>query len=143
MWKTSAICDLNTTEKCGRQMIFFYIEKKTHAGNQFGVALTILSRLDTQFHINRICFFVMCLILTWINTDTLVIQIEQLAERSGEESIILTASVNDGTLSHLGSQQGKGFLDGREEIKSQFLGFCLKCKYFKSICHVKDAGRLT
>ena len=54
---------------------------------------------------------------------------EQLSDHTGEESIILTASVNDGSLSHLGSNTGKGFLDGREEIKSQFLGYCLKSKY--------------
>jgi len=52
--------------------------------------------------------------------------IEQLADHLGEESIILTASVNDGALSHLGSSTGKGFLEGRDEIKSQFLGYCLK-----------------
>ena len=56
---------------------------------------------------------------------------EQLSDHTGEESIILTASVNDGSLSHLGSNTGKGFLDGREEIKSQFLGYCLKSKYGK------------
>lgn len=52
--------------------------------------------------------------------------VEQLCNHTGEESIILTASVNDGSLSHLGSDLGKGFLEGREEIKSQFLGYCLK-----------------
>ncbi|XP_053379953.1 uncharacterized protein LOC128548616 [Mercenaria mercenaria] len=52
--------------------------------------------------------------------------IEQLSDHTGEETIILTASVHDGTLSHLGSNTGKGFLDGRDEIKSQFLAFCLK-----------------
>lgn len=57
--------------------------------------------------------------------------IEQLAENTGEESIILTASVNDGTLSHLGSNTGKGFLEGRDEIKSQFLGYCLKTHHKK------------
>lgn len=52
--------------------------------------------------------------------------IEQLSDHTGEESIILTASINDGTLSHLGSNRGKGFLEGRDEIKSQFLGYCLQ-----------------
>lgn len=52
--------------------------------------------------------------------------VEQLAETTGEESILLTASVTDGTLSHLGSENGKVFLDGHDEIKSQFLGFILK-----------------
>ena len=55
-------------------------------------------------------------------------QVEQLSETTGEESIILTASVSDGTLSHLGSESGKSFLDGHDEIKSQFLGFVLKSK---------------
>jgi hypothetical protein len=55
-------------------------------------------------------------------------KVEQLATSTEEESVILTASVADGTLSHLGSQFGKGFLEDHEDIKSQFLGFCLKSK---------------
>ena len=57
-----------------------------------------------------------------------LIQVEQLSETTGEESILLTASVSDGSLSHLGSESGKNFLDGHDEIKSQFLGFVLKSK---------------
>ena len=56
-------------------------------------------------------------------------QVEQLSETTGEESILLTASVSDGSLSHLGSESGKSFLEGHEEIKSQFLGFVLKSEY--------------
>lgn len=52
--------------------------------------------------------------------------VEQLAKHTEEESIILTASVADGTLSHLGSTSGKSFLEDHEDVKSQFLGFCLK-----------------
>ena len=55
-------------------------------------------------------------------------QVEQLSETTGEESILLTASVSDGTLSHLGSESGKSFLDGHEDVKSQFLGYVLKSK---------------
>ena len=58
----------------------------------------------------------------------LYLQVEQLSTQTGEESVILTASVNDGTLSHLGSEFGKVFLQDHEEIKTQFLGFCLKSK---------------
>ena len=58
----------------------------------------------------------------------MLLQVEQLSDHTGEESIVLTASVNDGSLSHLGSFTGKGFLEGRDEIKSQFLGYCLKSK---------------
>ena len=58
----------------------------------------------------------------------IILQIEQLSDQTGEESIIMTASINDGTLSHLGSNMGKGFFEGHEEIKSQFLGYCLKSK---------------
>lgn len=61
---------------------------------------------------------------------------EQLADHTGEESIILTASVHDGTLSHLGSSTGKGFLEGRDEIKSQFLGYCLKSKLWTAPVHL-------
>ena len=56
------------------------------------------------------------------------LQVQQLADQTGEESVILTASLSDGTLSHLGSESGKVFLEGHEDIKSQFLGFCLKSK---------------
>ena len=58
-----------------------------------------------------------------------LLQIEQLSDQTGEESIILTASINEGTLSHLGSNMGKGFFEGRDEIKSQFLGYCLKSEW--------------
>ena len=34
------------------------------------------------------------------------LQVEQLSDHTGEESIILTASVNDNSLSHLGYVQG-------------------------------------
>jgi len=53
-------------------------------------------------------------------------QVEQLASTTDEESVILTASVADGTLSHLGSDSGKTFLENHEDVKSQFLGYCLK-----------------
>ena len=38
-------------------------------------------------------------------------QVEQLSETAGEESILLTASVSDRTLSHLGSESGKSYYD--------------------------------
>jgi len=61
------------------------------------------------------------------------LQVEQLAAHTDEESIILTASVADGTLSHIGSESGKSFLEDHDDVKSQFLGFCLKCKYFQTL----------
>ena len=61
-------------------------------------------------------------------TCLIILQVEQLCDQAGEESIILTASLSDGSLSHLGSKIGKGFFEEREEIKSQFLGYCLKSK---------------
>ncbi|XP_053382587.1 zinc finger protein 768-like isoform X5 [Mercenaria mercenaria] len=57
--------------------------------------------------------------------------VEQLAAHTDEESIILTASVADGTLSHIGSESGKSFLEDNEDVKSQFLGFCLKYHHKK------------
>ncbi|XP_052764334.1 zinc finger protein with KRAB and SCAN domains 1-like isoform X8 [Mya arenaria] len=57
--------------------------------------------------------------------------IEQLAAATKEESIILTASVADGTLSHLGSDSAVGFLEDHEDVKSQFLGYCLKSHHKK------------
>ena len=64
-----------------------------------------------------------------LNCSVCFIQVEQLAEYTGEESILLTASVSDGSLSHLGSESGKVFLEDHDDIKSQFLGFCLKSKW--------------
>ena len=58
----------------------------------------------------------------------IIFQVEQLSDHTGEESVILTASVSDGSLSHLGSESGKVFLEDHDDIKSQFLGFCLKRK---------------
>ena len=60
------------------------------------------------------------------------LQVEQLAMYTEEESIILTASISDGTLSHLGSDSGKSFLDDNEAVKSQFLSYCLQSKGFFS-----------
>ena len=54
---------------------------------------------------------------------------EQLSESTGEESLILTASIADGSFSHLGSERGKIFLQNHDNIKSQFLGFCLTGMY--------------
>jgi len=67
----------------------------------------------------------------FVQLTTCWFQVEQLAAHTEEESIILTASVQDGTLSHIGSLSGKGFLQDNEEFKSQFLGYCLKSKYHK------------
>jgi hypothetical protein len=50
----------------------------------------------------------------------------------GEELLVLTASITDGTFSHLGSTRGEKFLDHKEEIKWQFLNFC-NCKYDRVI----------
>lgn len=65
-------------------------------------------------------------ILKTVLKSQIQLLVQQLADQIGEESVILTASVEDGTLSHLGSESGKDFLEGHEDIKSQFLGFCLK-----------------
>ncbi|KAH3711268.1 hypothetical protein DPMN_070771 [Dreissena polymorpha] len=65
--------------------------------------------------------------------------VEQLAVHTDEESVILTASVSDGTLSHLGSQSGKSFLQDNEEVKSQFLGFCLKDHHRRKLEREKQA----
>ena len=46
-------------------------------------------------------------------------QVEQLSETTGDESILLTASVSDGVLSHLGSESGKGYDAGLQ--KADFL----------------------
>ena len=56
----------------------------------------------------------------------ILLQVEQLAAETGEESVLLTASVLDGSLSHLGSKMGKVFLQIYEQIEAEFLGFCRK-----------------
>ena len=62
------------------------------------------------------------------------LQVGQLSEHTGEDSLLLTASVADGSLSHIGSESGKVFLDTHDDIKTQFLGFCLNSMYlFKLI----------
>ncbi|KAL4216773.1 hypothetical protein ACF0H5_024496 [Mactra antiquata] len=58
--------------------------------------------------------------------------VQQLSEQTGEESMFVTASLEEGTLSQLGSDYGKTFLDGHDEIKSQFLGFCINKKQVQS-----------
>jgi len=55
-----------------------------------------------------------------------LLQVEQLTTHTDEESIILTSCVADGTLSHFGSATGKSFLSDHDEVKTQFMGFCLK-----------------
>ena len=57
------------------------------------------------------------------------IKVQQLADQTGEESLLLTASLSEGSLSHLGSESGTVFLEDHEDIKSQFLRFCLKSKF--------------
>jgi len=52
-----------------------------------------------------------------------------LAADTDEETLILSASVANGTLSHIASESGKKFLNGNSDIKSKFLNFCLQCKY--------------
>ncbi|KAH3897248.1 zinc finger protein interacting with ribonucleoprotein K-like [Dreissena polymorpha] len=58
--------------------------------------------------------------------------IDQLAACTDEESVILTASVSDGSLSHLGSESGKSFLQENDDVKSKFLGYCLKSFHVKA-----------
>ena len=61
--------------------------------------------------------------------NTCFIKVQQLADQTGEESLLLTASLSEGSLSHLGSESGTVFLEDHEDIKSQFLRFCLKSKF--------------
>ena len=42
--------------------------------------------------------------------------------------MVLTTSIVDGSFHQLGSAGAEGFLENRDEIKSQFLGYCLKSK---------------
>ena len=60
-------------------------------------------------------------------------QVQQLSDQVGEEAVLLTASVSDGSFSHLGSESGKVFVEDHDEIKSQFLGHCLKSEFIRFI----------
>ena len=50
----------------------------------------------------------------------------------GEETLVLSASVVEGTMSHIGTEAGREFLHMRDDIKSQFQDHCLKSKVVKS-----------
>ncbi|KAL3877594.1 hypothetical protein ACJMK2_035290 [Sinanodonta woodiana] len=54
--------------------------------------------------------------------------LERLAD-TGEESLIVLASATEGSSTHLGSMKGEGFagIQDLEELKSQFLHFCMGC----------------
>ncbi|XP_045184059.2 uncharacterized protein LOC123542324 [Mercenaria mercenaria] len=53
--------------------------------------------------------------------------LQQLAE-SGEESVVLTANVLEGTADHLGSNRGAGFLEDHEQLQKQFLSYCAETR---------------
>ncbi|XP_052759606.1 zinc finger protein with KRAB and SCAN domains 1-like isoform X2 [Mya arenaria] len=57
---------------------------------------------------------------------------EQMSDQTGEESVVLTASIHDGSMCALGSTTGRGFMDGKDEIKAQFLGYCIKSQHHKA-----------
>ena len=42
--------------------------------------------------------------------------------------MVLTASISDASFNHLGSTATEGFLDSRDDIRAQFLGYCIKGK---------------
>lgn len=65
-------------------------------------------------------------ILKAVLKSQIQVLVEQLSQQTGEESVLITASLEEGSLSYLGSEFGKVFLEGHDEFKSQFLGFCLK-----------------
>ncbi|KAK3600189.1 hypothetical protein CHS0354_029957 [Potamilus streckersoni] len=59
--------------------------------------------------------------------DLIKLEIQTLIKRLaeiGEESLFLTASLNDKTCSQYGSQRGEGFLGYKGELQKQFLIFC-------------------
>lgn len=52
--------------------------------------------------------------------------LEQLSDHTGGESIVMTAGVNDGSLTYYGSTGGRGFLEDQEDLKSKYLAYCMK-----------------
>ncbi|XP_052809031.1 zinc finger protein 37-like [Mya arenaria] len=59
--------------------------------------------------------------------------IVQLSEIGGEDSVLLTASVENGTLTHLGSDVAESFLEDHDNIKTEFLDHCIKAKEWKPL----------
>ena len=55
-------------------------------------------------------------------------QMKQLSEQTGEESVILMGSINDGTLTHLSSDKATGFYEGRHDVGEQFFKYLAKSK---------------
>ena len=50
-------------------------------------------------------------------------QIERLAD-TGEEAVILTASIVDNVSTQFGSSKGEGFIGKQSNLSSKFLSFC-------------------
>ncbi|KAL4218245.1 hypothetical protein ACF0H5_022981 [Mactra antiquata] len=57
--------------------------------------------------------------------------IEQLSSHSEEEFVLLSVNVSDGSMTHVGSQSGKSFIQDHEDIQSRFLRFCLQANHLK------------
>ena len=67
-------------------------------------------------------------------------QVEQLSETTGEQSVLLTASVSDGTLSRIGTDLGKHFIDGHDEIMADFLAFLKSKRLSQQAHHVRSTS---
>lgn len=82
-------------------------------------------------------------ILKAVLKSQIQVLVEQLAQQTGEESVLITASLEEGSLSYLGSEFGKVFLEGHDDFKSQFLGFCLKRYQVKKKIQPYSAEKLS
>ena len=67
-------------------------------------------------------------ILSLFGKYFITLQLEEMCKEAGEESVIMTVNLHNGTMSHLGSKVGKAFLDDREDLKTQFLSYCISSK---------------
>jgi len=56
--------------------------------------------------------------------ESTCMQVHQLESEAGEETLVLTASLREGTLSTLGSNKGLHFLHARDDLKLNFFSFC-------------------
>lgn len=68
--------------------------------------------------------------------------VEQLSKEAEEETVLLSVSTADGTLSHLGSLHGKDFLQNKDDIKFQFLTHCLKKKHTAAFVNLPAEGSI-
>ncbi|XP_052813764.1 uncharacterized protein LOC128240856 isoform X1 [Mya arenaria] len=60
-------------------------------------------------------------ILRAVLKDQIQLLVQQLSTHGGEESLLLTSCIEDGSFSHLSSKRGSNFLERNEDVRLKFL----------------------